>query len=85
MSILRRYRGGLRPRQMRHAILFAVAGDPEIEIGIAQLGRAANCAFVERLGFAARFDFKPLAPRRDFVTMARVMNDLRSEKDKVIA
>src|SRR5437660_3301697 len=84
MSILWRRRG-LRLRQMGHAIFFAVARDTEVEIWIAQLGRAADRAFVQRLGFTARIRLIPPTPRRDFLAMPGFVNHFRSEKDEIVS
>src|SRR5438128_10394786 len=76
-------RGGLRRRQMRHAIFLAIARDAKIEIGIGQFGCAANRAFVKRFGLAARVIFKTFPPAGDFVTMPRPINKFGSEENQV--
>src|SRR3984893_3242452 len=70
---------------MRHAIFFPVARDTEVEIRIAQLGRAADRAFVQRLGFTVRIRLKSPTPRRDFLAMPGFVNHFRSEKDEIVS
>src|SRR5438034_44575 len=59
--------------------------DAKLEIRVAQFRRAADCAFVQWLGFVARLASKTLAPRRDFTAMPCFVNDFRTEKDQIIA
>src|SRR5438093_584771 len=69
---------------MRSAILLTIARDAEIQVRIAQFRRSTNRAFVQWFGFAPRLASKTLAARRDFTTMPRLVNDLRSKKDQII-
>ena len=69
---------------MRNAIFFTVLGHTEIEIRIAQLGGAADCAAMKRFGGAARVDFKTSSPCRNVVPVTRLMNDLRSEENEIV-
>jgi hypothetical protein len=48
---------------VRHAVFFAVARDAKIEIRVAQFGRAADCAMMQRVIGAARVRFKTSSPR----------------------
>src|SRR6478672_7007904 len=70
---------------MCDAIFLAIARDPEIQIGIGQLGRAANRALVQRLGVTAGLFFKALPATRDLAPMPRSRNKLRSKENEVVA
>jgi len=70
---------------MRHAIFFAVTRDAEVEIRIAQFGRATDGAFMKRLSLAARTLRIALPARRYFTPMARLVNNFWPEKDYIIA
>ena len=50
-----------------------------------ELGRATYGAFMERLGFAAGVYLESSAPRGSFTAMPRLVNDLGTEEDQVIA
>ena len=70
--------------QMCDAIFFAIPRDPEIEVWIAELGGATDCATMEGFSWAARVDFKTSASCRDVAAMARLMNNLRSKENEII-
>ena len=59
---------------MGNAILLAVTGDTEIEIGIADFGRSAYGATMQRLGFVALGAFESLPPRRDASPVTRLVD-----------
>src|SRR5436189_2250342 len=69
---------------MRHAVLLAVASHAKIEVWIAQFGRAAHGAFVERLGFASRTARVALSSLRDFAAVPSIVNNFWTEKDQII-
>src|SRR3984893_14284541 len=69
MSILRSSRRCLCAGQMRDAIFLAIARDAKLEIGIAQLRRPTNRAFVNRFLVAPRLTFNTLATRRNLPAM----------------
>ena len=69
---------------MGQAIFLAVARNSKLKARVAQLRGAAGRAFVEGLFFRARLRFEAFSPRRYFLAMARLMNDIRTEKDKEI-
>src|SRR4051794_17967060 len=73
-----------RARQMRHAILLTVARDAELEVGIAQLRRAASRAAMQRFIRAAALHFELLPAATDILPMAHLMKNLWSEKQEVI-
>src|SRR5438552_19036727 len=73
-----------RFQQMRHAIFLAVAGYAEIEVWIAQFGRAAHGAFVEWLGLTSRTPCVEASSRRDFAAMPSIVNYFWTEKDQII-
>src|SRR5436190_579910 len=77
-------RGRRRFRQMRHAILFAIARNAKIEVRIAQFGRTAYCAFVKRFGFASGTPLITLSSGRDLAAMAGIVNNFWSKKDQII-
>lgn len=73
-----------RFRQMGHTVLFTVTRNTKLEVRIAQFGRAAHRAFVQRLGFASRTLRVALSPRRHLAAMAGIVNNFWSEKDQII-
>ena len=70
---------------MGNAIFLAIAGNPKIEIRIAQFCCATSGAAMERLGFIALAAFKAFAPGCDVAPLTRLMKKFRAEKDDVIA
>ena len=83
-SIAATLNGAPRLGQMCDAIFFAIARDTEIEVWIAELGGATDCATMEGFSWAARVDFKTSASCRDVAAMARLMNNLRSKENEII-
>src|SRR5579884_387977 len=75
---------GSRLRQMRHAIFFAVPGNAKVQIGIAQLRGAADCAAVQRVVARARMRFKLAPPHGNLATMPNLAKNLRSEENEKI-
>src|SRR4051812_13718808 len=73
------------PRQMGKAIFFAITRDPEFKGRIAQLGRAAGCAVVQRLIITARLDLETLPSAGDFLSLAESLNRFGPEENEIIA
>src|SRR5205814_8921456 len=72
--------------QMRQTIFFAVSGNAKLQVGIAQLGRAANGAVMQGLGIGiARLDLETVPPRRHLLAIARLANNFRSKKEEVVS
>ena len=66
---------------MLQTVFLAVARHPEFQIGVAQLGPAANRAFVQRLiRNITDLLFKALPPIRKIPTMASLVDDVWAEK-----
>src|ERR1700722_14925274 len=68
---------------MRNTIFFTVACNAKFEIRIRQLGSATDLTFVKGLVFRTVLRLKAPSPRRNFLAMACLVNDFRSEKNQV--
>src|SRR5919201_1435943 len=70
---------------MRHAILFAVAGNTKFEVRVRYFRRPANCTTMQRFYFGfAGLHFKTPTAFGNIATMTRIPDDARAEKDQVV-
>src|SRR5438270_12447948 len=69
---------------MGEAVFFTIPGDAEFQVRIGQLGCAANCALVQRLGLISPAVFKALPSGGDFLSMFGFTKEIAPEEDKII-